>query len=196
MKLIKKLNKKMEYLFGMAGLIIVIIFLIWAMIVDGNYSMFEETVSSLGTGDGKTLFSIGFIIAGSLGIPFYIKLEKSLKLKVKGENYRRVATALSIVSCMAIGLIGVIPDENFPFEFAVFHNTMAIISFGGTSTYIVLFSISMWLKKEYNLFIQFLGVIIPIFFLLNFIGVPIIEWILTLMILFWIFSTIIYSLVR
>ncbi len=145
----------MEYFFGLVAVIIWIFFLIWAILLDGDFNFYSRTVSSLATGDGKTVFSIGFIIAGSLCIPFYIKLEKSLKLKVKGENYRRIATALSIVSCMAIGLIGVIPDENFPFEFAVFHNTMAIISFGGTSTYIVLFSISMWLKKEYTLFIKF-----------------------------------------
>ena len=94
---------------------------------------------------------------------------------------------------MAIRLIGVIPDVNFPLEFAVFHNTMAIISFGGTSTYIVLFSISMRLKNVYNLFIHILGILVVIFFFLFFTGIPIIEWILTLLILVWIFTTIIYS---
>ncbi len=194
-KLKIKLKNKMEYIFGLAGVIIWIVFLIGAIIHDGDFNPVFRTVSSLADEEGKTLFSIGFIIAGSLCIPFYIKLEKSLKLVANGENYRRIATAVSIVSCMAIGLIGVIPDKNFPLEFAVFHNIMAFISFGGTSAYIVLFSISMRLKKEYNLFIHFLGVLVVIFFgLLLVLRLAIVEWILTILILVWIFSTIVHSL--
>ncbi len=143
----------MEYFFGLAGVIIWIIFLIGAIILDGDYNPFDRTVSSLADGKGKTLFSIGFIIAGSIIIPFYIKLEKSLVLEGKRDIVRRIATAIAIVSCVAIGLIGVIPDENFPVEFAVFHIFMAITSFGGTSLYILFFSMTMWFKKEYNLFI-------------------------------------------
>ncbi|KKN12054.1 hypothetical protein LCGC14_1020360 [marine sediment metagenome] len=194
MKLIKKLNKKMEYLFGMAGLIIVIIFLIWAMIVDGNYSMFEETVSSLGTGDGKTLFSIGFIIAGSLGIPFYIKLEKSLVLGGLKDLIRRIATAVSIISCVAIALIGVIPDENFPVQFDYFHGTATLISFVGTSAYIAFFSISMLLHEKYKLWIPILGLIVIIFLFSLIFMKPFIEWLLTISIFTWIFATIIHNI--
>ena len=115
-KLKNKLHDKMEYLFGLTGLIIWIILMIGAIILDGNLNPVFRTVSSLADGRGKTLFSIGFIISGSLCIPFYIKLEKSLKIVPKGEGYRKLATVVSIVSCMAIGLIGVIPDENLKHE--------------------------------------------------------------------------------
>ena len=185
----------MEYLFGLAGAIISIIFLIAAIIYDGDYNPLFRTVSSLADGDGKTLFSIGFIIAGSLCIPFYIKLEKSLVLKGKKDIIRRIATAIAIVSCVAIGLIGVIPDANFPVEFAAFHIIMFLISFGGTSIYIGFFSFTMWLDPKYNLFIPILGLleIITLGFY-AFSGYAIIEWILTILIYIWIFSTIVHSL--
>lgn len=195
MKIIDKLKNKMEYLFGLAGLIISIIFLIAAIIYDGNYNPLYRAVSSLAEQGGKTLFSIGFIIAGSLAIPFYIKLEKSLVLKGRRDNIRRIATAISIVSCVAIGLIGVIPDENFPVEFAAFHITMAITSFVGTSIYIGVFSLTMLLNPKYNLFIPILGFLAITFLgLLAIFRYAIIEWILTILIFIWIFSTIVHSL--
>ena len=194
-KLKNKVKNKMEYLFGLAGVIISIIFLIAAIIYDGDSDFLYKTVSSLADEGGKTVFSIGFIIAGSLSIPFYIKLEKSLVLKGRRDIIRRIATAISIVSCVAIGLIGVIPDENFPSEFAVFHITMAIISFVGTSIYIGFFSLTMLLNPKYNLLIPILGLleIIALGFFV-FTIYAIVEWILTILIYIWIFSTIVHSL--
>jgi len=53
----------------------------------------------------------------------------------------------------------------------------------------------MRLKKEFNLFIHVLGGLVVIFFgLLLGLRLAIIEWILTILILFWIISTIKYSL--
>ncbi len=75
----------------MAGVIISLAFLITAIIYDGNYNPVHRTVSSLADGDGETLFSIGFIIAGSLCIPFYIALKKSLVLEGWEDNIRRIA---------------------------------------------------------------------------------------------------------
>ena len=96
---------------------------------------------------------------------------------------------------MGIGLIGVIPDENYQVEFAAFHIVMLLISFVGTSIYIGFFSLTMWLDPKYNLIIPILGLLeiiaLGFFALLPY---AIVEWILTIMIYIWITATIVHSL--
>jgi len=187
------LKNKMEYTFGLIGILSAIFFVILAIIFDGNYNFLTRTVSSLGNGDGKLFFSIGFIIAGCLGIPFYIKLEKSLI--GLNEVVRKVVTGLSIVSCLAIALVGVIPNETFPLLFYYFHGTIAFITFVGTSIYIGLYSYLMYKSNSYNKVIPIVGVLVLIFlFLLLFGFLPIVEWIMTILMFSWIILTIIHNL--
>jgi hypothetical membrane protein len=56
---------KMECFFGLIGVSFAGTFIIVSAILTPNYSPLYNTVSSLGQGIAKTLFSIGFVTAGS-----------------------------------------------------------------------------------------------------------------------------------
>ena len=132
----------MESIFGLLGILFALSFILASAFLTPNYSPLRNTVSSLGEGAAKTLFSIGFVVAGSLGIPFFIQLEREL-INIK-EGIRRLATGISIFSCVCIGLVGIIPDESQPDLFFAFHAFVAAASFGGTSAYIGLYSYLMY----------------------------------------------------
>ncbi len=192
----KKMDSKMEILFGLSGVLFMVILLPVTALLTPGYTPLENTVSSLGNGVMKSLFSICFVVSGSLLIPFYIYLEREL-VNIE-ENVRRLATGISIFTCVCIALVGIIPDETHWEFFLMFHGFVAAVSFIGSSIYIVLYSILMYyvpksrmyhgpkFKKYlayYGFFIGFLLIILLI--TLN----PLIEWILTVSIAFWIIIT-------
>ena len=179
-------NKKNRALFGLIGVLFLLVMLFVASLLTLNYSFFECTVSSLGNGNGSFFFSIGFIVAGSFGIPFVISLNREFIGLSK--NLRKIASILAIFSNVCIALVGVIPDENYVEVFIIFHGFVASISFCGTSICILLYSILMYqksnkLKKHllyYSFFITFILILLII--TMN----PFIEWILLILIIIWI----------
>ncbi|MBY9020550.1 MAG: DUF998 domain-containing protein [Candidatus Lokiarchaeota archaeon] len=196
-----KIEHKMESVFGVSGIIIASIFLVAAVFLTPNYNLLQNTVSSLGQGIAKALFSIGFVLAGSLGIPFFIQLEREL-INIK-ESIRRLATGISIISCVCISLVGIIPDESYLDLFFAFHYSVAFISFAGTSAYIGLYSFLMYMGgssisysgPKFKKYLSYLGLIIVINFFVLLISLqPIIEWILTSLIIVWILITAIQML--
>jgi len=191
-----KREHRMESMFGLFGIIFAFSFIITSAILTPNYSPLTNTVSSLADGVAKTLFSIGFVVAGSLGIPFFIQLEREL-INIK-DNVRRLATGVSIFSCVCISLVGIIPDESYPDLFFAFHAFVAAGSFAGTSAYIGLYSYLMYIGgssisytgPKFKRYLSFMGVVIVILFLiLLFSFHPLIEWILTILVITWILIT-------
>lgn len=191
-----KSESKMEVLFGLSGAIFMAIMLPLLASITPGYSPVNDTVSSLGEKEWKSLFSISFVVTGSLMIPFYIYLEREL-VNIK-DNIRRLATGISIFTSVCIALVGIIPDDSYSIAFLIFHGFVAVFSFAGSSLYIVLYSVLMYyvpkstmyegpkFKKYlafYGFFIGFLLIILVI--TLN----PLIEWILTILILIWIIIT-------
>ncbi|MFX0141780.1 MAG: DUF998 domain-containing protein [Candidatus Hodarchaeota archaeon] len=194
---------RMEVLFGFFGTIISVILLIIAAFLSPGYTPLKDAVSSLGWGNMKSLFSISFVIGGSLCIPFYIYLEKEL-MNIK-DNIRRLATGVSIFTCVCIALVGIIPDETYLDIFVLFHGFVASVSFIGSAIYIVLYSYlmykvpkaKMYEGPKFRKYIAYLGFIIGailILFLITFLTTlnPIIEWILTISIYSWIILTAIH----
>ena len=196
-----KIENKMESMFGLLGITIALSFILTSAILTPNYSPLLNTVSSLGEGVAKTLFSIGFVVAGSLGIPFYIQLEREL-INIK-DGIRRLATGVSIFSCVCVALVGIIPDPSHLDLFFAFHYFVAFVSFGGTSTYIGLYSYLMYKGgssisykgPKFKRYLSFLGMAIVINFLVLLLSFqPIVEWILTILIIIWILITAIQML--
>jgi hypothetical membrane protein len=196
-----RIEYRMEVLFGLFGIIIAAVFLLIAVLITPGYNPFQNAVSDLGESVAKSLFSIGFVVAGSLGIPFFIQLEREL-VNIK-ESIRRLATGISIFSCVCIALVGIIPDETYPELFYAFHYFVAFMSFGGTSAYIGLYSYLMYkggsslnyTGPKFKKYVSYLGVIIIItFVLLLFTLESIIEWFLTIFIITWILITAIQML--
>ena len=196
-----KIEHKMEGIFGLVGVFFALGFILTAAFLTPGYNPLRNTVSSLGSGVAKTLFSIGFVVAGSIGIPFYIQLEREL-INIK-ESIRRLATGVSIFSCVCVGLVGIIPDQEYIDLFFAFHYFVAFVSFAGTSAYIGLYSFLMYMGgssisyagPKFKKYLSFLGLVIIItFFLFLLTFQPIIEWILTILIIIWIFITAIQML--
>ena len=147
------------------------------------------------------LFSIGFVVAGSLLIPFYIYLKN--ELVYLEDNIRKIATGVAIFSNMCIALVGILPPENITFDplgvFGAFHLFVAGVAFTGSSIYSVLYSILIYLgprstmykgpafKKYLSYYGFFIGVVLVVF-LLNPVNAPV-EWFLAILILVWILIT-------
>ncbi|MFX0002314.1 MAG: DUF998 domain-containing protein [Promethearchaeota archaeon] len=192
----KKKESKMEVYFGLGGVLFIIIFLPITALLTPDYTPLENTVSSLGGREMKSLFSICFVITGSLLIPFYIYLEREL-VNIK-DNIRRLATGVSIFTCVCIALVGIIPDETYWDFFVGFHGFVAVVSFVGSSIYIVLYSILMYYVPKakmyqgprFKKYLAFYGFFIGFFLIILLVTLnPLIEWILTTMICFWILIT-------
>ncbi len=189
-------ESRMEVLFGFFGALFILVMLPITILFTPGFNPLESYVSNLGEGSAKTLFSIGFVVCGSLLIPFYIYLEREL-VNIE-ENIRRLATGISIFTNVCIALVGIIPDETFRFAFGAFHTFVALVSFIGSSIYIVLYSILMYKGskskiykgpafKKYLAYFGFLvGVMLILFFTTRY---PLIEWILAILIISWVLIT-------
>jgi len=192
---------KLESYFGLFGTLITMVLLITAAIITPNYNPLLNTISSIGEGKAKFLFSIAFIIAGCSFIPFYIYLEREL-VEIK-EKIRKIATALSIIGCISIALVGVIPDTTYGSFYYLFHGIVAFLGFFGSGVYISLYSYLMYKSikmenfegPEFHKFLAYFGFYIGIgLLLLLFVFIPILEWIITFSIGLWIILTSIHLL--
>ncbi len=190
-------ESRMEVLFGFFGALFILVMLIISIILSPGYSPLTSTISTLGEREAKTLFSIGFVVAGSLLIPFYIYLKNEL-VYLKN-RLRKIATGVAIFSNMCIALVGIIPDKDYPGAFLAFHAFVAGVSFIGTSIYIVLYSLLMYLgpkstmykgpqfKKYLSYYGFFVGIVFVVW-LTNPINPPL-EWAVAILILIWILIT-------
>jgi len=191
-----KLESKLECLFGFFGMLIGASLLFLAVYLTPGFNPLTDTVSSLGEGNAKSLFSIAFVVGGSSGIPFYIYLEREL-VNIK-DKVRRLGTGMSIFTSVCIALVGIIPDHTYWEVFLIFHGFVAFFSFIGSGIYIGLYSILMYLGPrtedftgikfhEHNANFGFFVVVVLILLLITL--QPIIEWILTISIIVWILLT-------
>ena len=180
---------KLECFFGLAGVSFAIIFITLAAVFTPGYNPLFNTVSSLGSGNAKTLFSIGLVTSGSLTIPFIVYLEKTL-LGIN-ELVRRIATGVAIVSSVSVALVGILPDPDNPDPFLVFHGTVAINAFLGSVATICLYTYLMMRSKEYKIYHIIIGFATALDLLLLAITFfnPFIEWVLTINIMLWIMLT-------
>lgn len=194
--MVLKTESRMEVLFGLAGALFMAVMLPLTAFITPEYTPLKHTVSTLGLMEAKSLFSIAFVVTGSLLIPFYIYLEKEL-VNIN-ENLRRLATGIAIFTNMCIALVGIIPDETYIAAFVAFHGFVASTAFIGSSLYIVLYSYLMYQVpklamykgpafKKYLAFYGFFIGIMLIFLLILF--NPLVEWILSMLILIWIIIT-------
>ena len=194
-----KLNHRMEMLFGFFGTILSVTCVITAAFLTPGYDPRIHTISSLGYGQAKSLFSIGLVIGGAMNIPFFIYLERVL-VNIK-ENIRRLATGVSIFTAVCISLSGIIPDERYHDIFIIFHGFVASIAFTGSCLYITLYSILMYQGPKTRLytgpnfkkFLAYFGFCVNIPLVVYFItGSPLAEWILYILIMIWVLATIIF----
>ena len=207
--MVKRTEDRMEVLFGFFGTLVSVVLLITAAFLTSGYTPLKDAVSSLGWGNMKSLFSISFVVGGSLCVPFYIYLEREL-INIK-ESIRRLATGVSIFTCVCIALVGIIPDVAYLDIFVFFHGFVAAVSFIGSGIYIVLYSYLMYKVpkaqmyegpkfKKYIAYLGFFtGCILIVFLITNTIAIilntdpiSIIEWILTISIYLWITLTAIH----
>ena len=180
---------KLECFFGLAGVTFAITFITLAAVLTPGYNPLFNTVSSLGNGNAKTLFSIGLVTSGSLTIPFIVYLEKTL-LGIN-EFVRRIATGVAVVSSVSVALVGILPDPDFPDPFLVFHGIVAIYAFLGSVATICLYTYLMMRSKEYKIYHIIIGFATALDILLLAITFfnPFIEWVLTINIMLWIMLT-------
>jgi len=192
------LNHRMECYFALFGTIISVLCVISAVILTPGFDIRYNTISSLGFGRAKSLFSIGLVVGGCMNIPFFIYLEREF-VNVK-ENLRRLATGTSIFTSVCIALSGIIPDETYLDLFIIFHGIVAAIAFTGSCVYITLYSILMhqgpksklYTGPAFKKFIAYYGISSNIPLIIYFItGSPLAEWVVFFFMVTWLLMTVI-----
>ena len=173
---------------GLTGVFLIII----AAIITPNYSPLTHTISELAYYRYKTLFSIGMVVIGNSMIPFFFKLEREL-VNLK-ESLRVTATVLSIFTAICISLVGIIPDMEYYDQFIFFHMFVAIVAFGCSSIYIVMYSrliqkaiqTPSYKGPQFRRFMTYYGYDIFLLFITLIIVLNcIIEWILFINVIAW-----------
>jgi hypothetical protein len=191
-----KLNHRMECIFAIFGVIVMATLTFSAAFLTPKYDPCLNTISSLGYGRAKSLFSIGLVVGGCLGIPFFIYLEREL-VNIK-EYIRRLATGASISTSVCIALCGIIPDETYHDIFLAFHGLVMIVAFFGSCIYISLYSYLMYQGPKSKLYsgpifkklLAYYGFSLNCILILFFVTFsPILEWILFILILIWVLIT-------
>lgn len=190
------LSRRMECYFIIFGAVVGGTLLVIAAFSTPGYDPRLHTISSLGEGIAKSLFSIAFVLFGTSSIPFYMYLEREFS-NVK-DNIRKLATSIAIFSGICIAMVGIIPDETYPDLFIAFHLFAAGVAFVGSTLYITLYSILMYYGpksklytgQQFKKYLAFYGFSINIILILLLVTLqPIIEWILFLTISSWLVLT-------
>lgn len=193
------LSSKLFCFLGLVGVLTGVFTILISAFLTPNYNPLNNTVSSLNQGPLKSLFNIGLVTAGILGLPFYYYLERTLIGQYP--RIRRIATAISMITCLSVAYLGIPPDPMYPTTFNVFHGIMVNITFTGSSVYIVLYSFVMSREFKYPKFLTYMGYQVGLLFIsfiiifyVNLFLAPLFEWILTLLILTWILTVVWYTL--
>jgi len=190
------ISRRMECYFSIFGAVIGGTLLVIAALFTPGYDPRLHTISSLGEGIAKSLFSIAFVLFGTASIPFYMYLEREFS-NIK-DNIRKLATGIAISTGMCIAMVGIIPDETYPDLFITFHLFAAGVAFVGSTLYITLYSILMYYGpksklytgQQFKKYLAFYGFSINIILILLLVTLqPIIEWILFLAIASWLVLT-------
>lgn len=187
-------ESRLGILFGFFGVLFLLISLFLASLFTHNFNLLFNTVSSLGYGEMKFFFSIGFVVAGSSGIPFVIYLDR--EFVDFGIRLRKFAYCLAVFSNICISLVGIIPDDSYIEIFLIFHGFVASVAFVGTTIYIILYSILIYKHSEkFKKYLSFHGFNVGVILVIFIITIqPIIEWLLTFSIISWVMITAIQSI--
>lgn len=187
---------RIECYFGIFGAVVGGILLVSAALLTPGYDPRLHTISSLGEGVAKSLFSIAFVLFGTACIPFFLYLERELKYIRDG--VKKITTVIAIFTGMCIAMVGIIPDETYPDLFVAFHLFAAGVAFTGSSIYIALYSYLMYHSPKAKLYkgkkfkkdLAFYGFVNIILLILLLVTLqPLIEWILFLTISSWLIIT-------
>ena len=187
---------RIECYFGIFGAVVGGTLLVLAAFLTPGYDPRLHTISSLGEGVAKSLFSVAFVLFGTASIPFFMYLEKELK-SIR-DKVRKITTVIAIFTGMCIAMVGIIPDETYPDLFVFFHLFAAGVAFVGSSVYITLYSYLMYHSPKAKLYkgkkvkkdlayYGFCNIFILILLLITL--QPVIEWILFLTISSWLVVT-------
>ncbi len=135
-----------------------------------NYSIFERTISNLGSRDdspyGWYFLSIGMISWGVLMIPLFLYYHR--RIRQISKHGARTGTIFGFIGCIFVILIGFFTDDRsiliFGIEMRTIHVIIAIIGIGGIALGLMSYSIPIQVDhfskrghKQFNGKLVFLG---------------------------------------
>jgi len=149
-----------------------------------NYDITKMAISFLGDGYGGTIYRLGLILAGVIGIPFCVYMGKSFNNDNSIEPIRKIALIGSIIYCISLIFIGCFWRGNYVVSFI--HGLFAFLCWVDGLIFISLFSVLMLKDERFPKSIAYFGFIVAGTFLLHLsILSSITQWIMTLSIMLW-----------
>ena len=180
-------------IYGILSVIIGILGDLLAFLLFPGYNSTLNMVSDLGLGPGGIFFNLGLIISGIVAIPFYISLGKVFNKESDNIIIRKGAILSAVISCITFSFIGIFPALRGNKLMIFLHGTFSFICLLTAIGYMLLFSILMFKDERYSILHVSIGIIVACIILLFLLTwLPIIEWLLTGAIIFWVLFNSIY----
>jgi hypothetical membrane protein len=153
-------------------------------------------ISDLGTGPGAIYFNIGTFLSGFFALLTYLHIVEILeKENINHPKVLRIGKVFAINSCVFFALIGVFPAVRSNILLFTIHGGVTLISLVSGIIYLSSFSYLFFKSERFSGLVGYLPLmtvscILPFLFSWH----PIMEWIMTFGITFWVVAISIYLL--
>ena len=162
-----------------------------------GFNILYFDVSYLAVGPMGIIFNLSLIFSGITAIPFNVYMNKIIKFEGINLKLRKFALVLSLISSIALSLIGLFPVLTDNIIVLLIHGILALITFLGVTVYCILYGIFFIENSKFTLahvFLSFLVSGIFIFYFTN--RWSIVEWIGVYSIMIWITFNAIFALLK
>ncbi|MHA1148986.1 MAG: DUF998 domain-containing protein [Promethearchaeota archaeon] len=152
-----------------------------------GFSITKNMISDLGVGPGGIFFNFGVIFSGILAIPYVIHLNKTVlePHRVKPWIFR-LALFGSVISSIALSLIGVFPAYQNNFTILLIHGIIATICYIGVIIYLTIYGRLILRDERFsNGFGYFTLIVACLFIIVLLTWLPLIQWIANVGIIIW-----------
>lgn len=158
----------------LSGLQFVILTSLNMLIYPGGYNFIENYFSQLGfsvinsvdTPLNWFLFAAATTLAGVFTVPFYLTIRTEFTETGVQKGLSGLGSALGFIAAPCLAGIGIFAGDVFPFE----HFMTTITFFVLTAIAIVVYSVAIFLKRDYHNMYALVGVIVAVICLLHIYG--------------------------
>jgi len=173
--------------FGIFSVLVGVIGDILAASFFPGYTILSNMISDLGIGPGGIFFNIGVLLAGLFAIPYMISLGRFSNNKDGGNRtIIKVAVVSSIISSLALSMIGIVPAYRDSFMMILIHGIIAAICYIGAAGYLFIYSNIMFKDERFpNIFAYIAFIDAILFICVLFTWYSLIQWIANIFIILW-----------
>jgi len=183
--------------FGLLSVSFAFVGILTSFLTFPGYNIVFCDVSYLAAGPLGFIFNLGLIISGVVAIPFHFYMNTLAVNDSINPRLRKFALSLSLVSSLALSLIGFFPVLTDNIIVLLIHGILALLTFGGITIYCFLYGIFFIKIAKFSILHSYLSFLVSAIFIFYFINRwSLVEWIGVGSIMVWITYNAIFTLFK